>query len=195
MWGPQANYVFNRTGIEITTTDASGDGVLDLDRIGRSNLKLIHLTGTHAIFLTDKQREAIKQYISRGGTLLIETVGGHGEFSRSLDKQLSSMLNSLAVPLTSADPIISGQGLSGGEDTSRALYRRYAVVKFQFDPKPRLAAFLDEQGRPMIILSHEDLSLGMVSSRHWNILGYQPSTSRKLINNIVAWADQQEMSH
>ena len=193
-WGPQADYVFNRTGIDITTTDASGAGVLDLDRIGNSNLKLIHLTGTHAIFLTDRQRDAIKEYVSRGGTLLIETVGGHGEFSRSLHKQLATALNSFAVPLTGADPIVSGQGLDGGEDTSRALYRRYAVVKFQFDPKPRLAAFLDEQGRPMIILSHEDLSLGMISSHHWNILGYQPSTSRKIINNIVTWANKQDMS-
>jgi len=194
VWGPQSNYVFNRTGIDITTTAASGAGVLDLDRIGKSNLKLIHLTGTHAITLTDPQRDAIKQYVSRGGTLLIETVGGHGEFSRSLQKQLAAALNSFAVPLTSADPIISGQGLDGGEDTSRALYRRYAVVKFQFDPRPRLAAFLDEQSRPMIILSHEDLSLGMISSRHWNILGYQPTTSRKIMNNIVKWAHQQEMS-
>ena len=130
-----------------------------------------------------------------GGTILIETVGGHGEFSRELDRQLSSLFDSFSVPLTGADPIISGEGFEGGEDNRRALYRRYPVVKMHFDPKPRLAAFLDKNDRPMVILSHEDLSLGMLGTRHSNIIGYQPVTSRKLMLNILLWAHQQQLAN
>ena len=193
-WDLQSNYIFNETGLNITVTPASGNNVLSLDQIGSCDYPLIHLTGTHAINLTDAQRAAIQRYVERSGTILIETVGGHGEFSRSLDKQLSTLFDSYAVPLDSGDDtIISGKGLDGGQDNLRALYRRYPVVKLHYDPKPNLAAFLDENDRPMVIFSHEDLSLGMLSSRHSNILGYQPSTSRKLVTNIVLWANKQQM--
>jgi len=192
-WEQQSNYVFNQSGLDVKVTDAVGSRVLNLDQIGRSDLKLIHLTGTHAINLTTAQKKAIQKYLNRGGTILIETVSGQGEFSRSLGKQLSSLFESHAVPLTPSDPIISGEGLEGGQDNRRTLYRRYTVVKFQYDPKPNLAAFLDKNGRPMVILSHEDLSLGMLGCRHWNIVGYQPETSRKIVNNIVLWANQQEL--
>lgn len=192
-WDAQAEYSMSHSGIRVTTSVAKGGRVLDLDQIGRCDYKVVHLTGTHAIFLTEQQKSEIQQYVKRGGTVLVETVGGQGEFSRSLEKQFSNLFNAFAVPLTGSDAIISGQGLDGGEDSSRALYRRYAVVKYQFDPRPRLAAFLTEDGRPMVILSHEDLSLGMLGARHWNIAGYQPETARKLMNNLVAWAKQQKL--
>lgn len=196
MWGPLGNYVFNRSGVAVTVTDAEGGGVLDLDRIGKVDYKLIHLTGTHSVFLTDAQKTAIQQYLGRGGTILVETVGGQGDFSRSIEKQLSAMFNNaFAVPLTVSDPIISGKGLDGGQDCSRSVYRRYAVVKLQFDPQPRLAAFLDQNSRPMVILSHEDLSLGSMGTRHWNVSGYQPEPARRLMTNIVLWAQKQRMKN
>ncbi len=192
-WEVQANYVFNQAGINVKTTPGSGAGVLSLDDIGQCDHKLVHLTGTHAINLTETQKKAIRQYVGRGGTILIETVSGHGGFSRGLEKQLSEMFNVYAVPLTPADPIISGAGLNGGQDCARALYRRYAVVTVQYDPKPNLAALLDQSNRPIVIISHEDLSLGMIGNRFWNIIGYQPESSRRLVANIVLWAKQQQM--
>ena len=194
-WEIQANDTFNHTGLNVTATAATGSRVLDLEDIGSCDHRLVHLSGTHAIFLTERQRVAINKYAKRGGTLLVETVGGHGEFSRSLEKQLSDLFDHQpAVPLTVSDPIISGQGLEGGQDSRRALYRRYAVVTTHLDPKPYLSAYLDESGRPMVILSHEDLSLGMLGARHWNVLGYQSVTSRQLLTNIVLWAQQQRLA-
>ncbi len=193
VWETQSNFLFNRTGLTITTSPATGDEVLNLEDLGQCPYKLVHLTGTHAIFLNEAQKKAIRQYVKRGGTLLIETVSGHGEFSTSIEKQLSTMFNAYAVPLTSSDAIISGQGLDAGQDNQRALYRRYAMVKLHFDPKPRLSAILNDQGQPMIIFSHEDLSLGMLGSRHWNIVGYQSETSRKLMANLVLWTNKKEL--
>lgn len=193
-WDIQGNFTFNRTGLNVTVTPASGSRVLDLDDVAGCDHKLVHLTGTHAIFLSDNQKQAIQRYIDRGGTLLIETVGGQGDFSRSLEKQLSAFFDSFAVPLTHSDPIISGEGFSGGQDNRRALHRRYAVVSMHLQPKPHLAAFLDGNGRPTVILSHEDLSLGMLGGRHWNTLGYQPETARKLMTNIVLWSSQQPLA-
>jgi len=194
-WEVQSNYIFNRTGLHVTPTPASGIRVLDLDDIGDFDSKLVHLVGTHAINLSERQSEAIKKYVARGGTILIETVGGHGAFSHSIEKQLSTLFdNSFAVPLGASDAIISGQDLPGGQNNQRALYRRYAVVTMHLDPKPNLAAILDDTGRPSVIISHEDLSLGMLGGRQWNVLGYQTVTSRRLMTNIVIWAQQQRMT-
>ena len=194
VWKIQSNDIFNHTGLDIETTPAQGDGVLDLDKIGSCDLKLIHLSGTDPVTLTDAQRSAIKQYVERGGTLLIETVGGQGQFSRSLETQLSELLGQRTVPLRGSDPVISGDGLPDGLDNRRALYRPYMVLRFKPDPSPKLVAFLDPNAeRPMVILSHEDLSLGMLGCRHWGVMGYQPQIARNLVTNIVLWANRQEL--
>ena len=194
VWEIQANHVYNRTGLDIQTTPAQGEEILDLEEIGSCDLKLIHLIGTDPITLTDPQRTAIKQYLERGGTILIETAGGKGQFSRSLETQLSELLDQRSVPMRGSDPIISGDGLIDGYDNRRALYRQYTVLRFKPDPSPHLIAFLDDDGdRPMVILSHEDLSLGMLGCRHWGIMGYQPEVSRKIVTNVVLWANRQEL--
>jgi len=193
-WVPLSNYIFNRTGLDISTTAPDDDRALDLSEIGPSDLKLIHLTGTGVVELGPSQLTAIKQYVQRGGTILVETVGGHGDFSRSVERQLVDLFDNRAVPLTEGDPIISGSGLPNGYDSRRALYRRYAVLTLNLDPKPHFSAFLNEQDRPMVILSHEDLSLGMLGCRHWDIMGYQPKSARQIMTNIVQWAYTQKLA-
>ncbi len=194
VWEIQSNHVYNRTGLEIQTTPADGDGVLDLDQIGSCDYKLVHLTGTDPVTLTDAQRASIQQYLDRGGTILVETVGGRGEFTRSLETQLSELLGQRSVPLRGSDAIVSGEGLVDGYDNRRALYRQYSVLRFKPDPVPHLTALLDDGDRPMVIMSHEDLSLGMLGCRHWDVMGYQPHTARMLTTNIVLWANQQQLN-
>jgi len=190
-WQIQSNFTFNRTGLLVKPTPARGAAVLDLNKIGRSDLKLIHLTGTDPVHLTQVQLKQIDKYIKRGGTLLVETVGGKGRFSEYVLDQLTIFFDRPAVPLNGTDAIISSKGLTGGFDCRRALYRRYSVVSMGVDPKPRLIAFLDDDNRPAVIISHEDLSLGMLGSRHWGIHGYHPETARKMMTNIVLWAEAQ----
>ncbi len=190
-WPIQANYIFNRTGIDVEPTPASGEGVLELKDIGDSKLKLIHVTGTQPAALTTPQLDAITAYTQRGGTLLVECVGGKGKFSWYVLDQLAELFDQQAVRLTSEDAMVSGTGLAGGTDCQRALYRRYSVVTFGTEPRPHLAAFLDKNGRPSVIVSHEDLSLGMLGCRHWDINGYSPETARNLMTNLVIWVSEQ----
>ncbi len=192
-WEVLSDFVFNHTGFSVTATPADGDGVLDLEDIGDSELKLIHLSGIEAVKLTPAELEAIQAYVKRGGTLLVENVGGQGGFSQGVLDQLSGLFKSPAVPLTGADAVISGEGLPGGFDCRRTLYRRYAVVTLNLEPVPRLAGFLDEKGRPTVIISHEDLSLGALGCRQWGILGYHPASARELMTNIILLASQQSV--
>ena len=87
---------------------------LELSAIGESDLKLIHLAGTNKYKLNNSERQAISDYVTKqNGTLFIETVGGQGEFAKDIEKQLAGVFQNPAVPLTTGDKIISGQGLSG----------------------------------------------------------------------------------
>jgi hypothetical protein len=177
-WKLLGNPMFNKTGVNIKTAD------LELSAIGSFDQKLIHLAGTDTYKLKNAEREAIKQYAANGGTLLIETVGGLGEFARDVEKQLAGVFKNPPVPLGSSDAVISGEGLAGGFDCSRVSWRWRTVQTMAVGSRPRLAAILID-GRPAVIISHEDLSLGMMGLRHWHVMGYSQRSARELATNVL----------
>ena len=44
-------------------------------------------------------------------------------------------------------------------------------------------------GRAALIASHEDLSLGVMGSRRWGVDGYDIDTARRLLTNILLFAE------
>jgi len=178
-WAIQGISLHNKAGISVKTSD------VELSAIGESDLKFIHLAGTDKHKLTNEERQAISDFVTKqNGTLFIETVGGQGDFSEDIEKQLAGVFQNPAVPLTTGDKIISGQGLAGGEDCSRVVWRWRTVQLFRVGNRPRLAAILVD-GRPAVIISREDLSLGMMGVRHWHINGYSPKSARKIAANML----------
>ncbi len=178
-WAIMGIALSNSAGTSITTSD------VDLSSIGTSDLKFIHLAGTAKYKLNNEERQAISDYVTKqNGTLFIETVGGQGEFAKDIEKQLAGVFKNPAVPLTSADKIISGQGLTGGKDCTRVKWRRRTVQLFKVGNRPRLAAILLD-GRPAVIISREDISTGMMGIRHWHLNGYHPESARKLATNML----------
>ena len=211
-WEQLSNHIFNRTGLDVLVspqqdppsakTNGSSDPEEDapdtqelpehqlvcrLEKLGQSHLPLIHLSGVEAVDLTDDQKHAIKQYVERGGTILVETVGGQGTFAIGVERQLQAVLQTPAVRLTGEDPIISGRGLPGGYDNRRVNYRRFAVLDMAVGHRPRLTAFIVND-RPAIILSQEDLILGAMGVPHWKVLGYTQQSATGLLTNLVLWA-------
>ncbi|CAN0491390.1 unnamed protein product, partial [Laminaria digitata] len=133
---------------------------------------------------------AIKSYINSGGTLLVETVGGLGEFADHAEAQLTEALGGQRRWLDALDPIITGQGLGGGADASRVEYRAYAQLQGAPGDRANLAAiYLDDpavsQARPAVILSSRDLSVGAVGTRYFKVNGYAPDSARKLLGNVI----------
>lgn len=175
---PLATRVWNVAGLDLKPQP------IDLASIGSSDLRLITLHGTDKLALNDAQKQAIQQYVQNGGTLLIENVGGRSAFSVDLEKQLRATLGAF-TPLDRKDPIITGQGLEGGANCSVVAYRRFTVWNSpRFGPQPRFTAhYLN--GRPAVIVSHDDLSLGVLDVRHWGISGYAPDAARHLMSNLV----------
>ena len=164
--------------------------VCHLDNIGESTLPLIHLFGVESFDLTEEQKNAIKQYVHRGGTILVETIGGQGTFSLSIERQVQELLQTPAIPLASTDPIISGRGLKGGYDNRRVRYRRFAVLDMAVRHRPRLAACFVKD-RPTVIFSHEDLTLDTMGVPRWGIRGYTQQSATQLLTNLVLSARKQ----
>jgi hypothetical protein len=183
-WQVFAGVLRDRTGIEIVTKD------IDIIQLREETAPLAHLTGIDARRLTDDEIEAIDRYTWLGGTVLIETAGGKGEFARAVEQQLEDHFGAAAVPLAADHPIITGEGLEGGVDCSHVRYRRFAVARLLPGGEHRLRAFhIDD--RPTVIIATEDLTQGMMRIDHWGIVGYASDSAQGLVTNLVAWAGLQ----
>lgn len=150
-------------------------------------IDVVHLAGVDPIELTDEQKNAIKAFVDAGGTVLVETVGGRGEFAVEIEKQLRSVFGDAAGRMAPFDPVLTGQGLTGGTNARRVLYRSFAVLNMAARTSPRLAAIMVDN-RPAVIISAEDLSLGSLGVRHWGINGYQVQSARDILGNILLTA-------
>ena len=182
-WRAMSNHLINRTGIELEVTD------MDLADIATRQPALVHLAGVKSVQLNGAELAAIRQYAEKGGILLVETVGGNGDFTVIIEKQLNRLFASGAVTLSSKSAIIDGRTMIGGYDNRTIAYRRYAPTATAVGERSRLAAYHVNE-RPAVIVSREDLSLGMLGVRHWGICGYKPESARRLVSNILLRAVQ-----
>ena len=177
-WHPLAVTLFNRTGLELKPAD------VPLESLSATSASLVHLVGVDGIELSELQKKSIKQYVEEGGTLLVETIGGRGDFSVKVEEQLRGLFDQPATPVAVYDPLLSGQGTPDAFNIPRVVYRSYSVVRMSARNAPRLAA-INVNGRAGIIFSHEDLSMGALGIRHWGINGYSTESARELLTNIV----------
>ncbi|MEM1109040.1 MAG: DUF4159 domain-containing protein [Planctomycetota bacterium] len=174
---------FNQTGraLEISPKPLADIGV------GDEKPNLIHLAGVEAVSLTDDELSVVDAYIGAGGTLLIETVGGLGDFAEKVADQFVDALGGERRWLDVSHPLITGEGLPGGADHSRVAYRAFTKQQGSAGETPQLAAVFVE-GRPAVVISPRDLSLGILGLRHYRINGYAPASARGLLHNILLWS-------
>ena len=178
-WEQVSNRLFNLTGLDIDTSET-----IELSRLGTSGVPIAHMVGTQPITLSRVEQAAISRYVRNGGTLLIENVAGSGKFVESLEKQLSYVFRTAPRPIPETAPLITAKGLSAGYDNKSVDWRPFAVMKLQPRRRHRLAMF-DSRGRPAVILSNQDLSLGAMGVPHQDILGYAPKSARRLLINLA----------
>ena len=154
---------------------------LDVIKLGEGKLdakanKLATLTGTTPVKFTGAQWKELQDFVANGGTLLIDAAGGSTDFAGAMDAGLAATFGpdaaSLKNPTTDDDPI-NPPGLSNS-----AVYRPYAQRTVGGTNGFRLRVMRVKR-RPAIILSHEDLSNGLVGSAVDGVVGYAPAPRRK----------------
>ncbi len=170
----------NRSGIELSIRDQP------LAEIGSCESPLVHLAGMTAHSLTEAQKQAILQYLERGGTLLVESVGGQNDFASSIRAQLESLLGVTAIPLTPQAALLQPQPTLQASALQRTPFRSYSVLKHGYAPFPRLTA-LEFRGRQAVLFSDDDLTLGLLRLRRWGINGYRPEAADAIASHLLAW--------
>lgn len=152
---------------------------------------LLHIAHTDAWDLTEEELFLIRNYTQAGGTVFIETLGGHDtihhptNFASHLGEQLSRFLESPIIALDPNDPMLIDAV------SSEPLPVRYRPQTRSVVPNKNTHSFkaIEVDGRPAILLSSYDLSLGLQGCQHVTLQGYDSETSRAIIQNWLMRLD------
>jgi len=188
---------FSRMMARDAATKVDVVGPIAISELADSGAKLAVISGTDAVALSDDEVKALQQFVGAGGLLVMEASGGAwgGGGAKAFDEsaetaatQIANALPDETAPrkrlrrLTLETPLYKQDGAK----IDRVRYRRFSRVDVGYkDDTPRIKALLDAAGKPLILLSSEDLTAGLVGSACFEIHGYTPASAFQLMRNIV----------
>jgi hypothetical protein len=125
--------------------------------------------------------------VEDGGVLLVDPAGGSLEFLQSAQAALVQTFPQARIQEMKLDHPLFAGGAAGMEALGRPAVRGYAVAKLG----PGAARVeLMRCGKGIVIISHLDLTTGLLGTRSWGISGFEPTYCQKLLKNMVLWAAQ-----
>ncbi|XAM00728.1 DUF4159 domain-containing protein [Phycisphaeraceae bacterium D3-23] len=185
VYSAMRNVLFNQTGYELLVEQ------MPLVDIAAADPTLVHLIGVNAAQLSMAEQDALKAYIASGGTVLVETLGGRSDFASTLTRQLATAVSGQDELLrNSIGPIINGRGLpEGSVRNSRVIFRPLTIELANPGTNMMLRGIRKDDRFPVLI-SNEDLSLGMLGVRQYGINGYSVDSARNIMTNILLEAEK-----
>ena len=162
---------------------------VDLANLAGQDVSLVHVAGTDAVKFTPDEVEAIRRFVNDdGGVILFESVGGKPAFNTSVLAMVREAFpgaDMLPRRLSATDALISGA--AGGYDLGKVGYRLFYKQRMGADTRPMLQAiFID--GKPRVLISAEDLSVGALGQPVWGVFGYDSDSALKMLTNIALFA-------
>jgi hypothetical protein len=156
---------------------------------------IAHVTGTGQLKLSEQEREGLKRFLQRGGTLLADAAGGREDFDATFRARVRELFEPNTLRAVPIDHKL-WTGPPKGEDLRSARTRRSRSgtstgASVGRRGGPRLEA-LTLDGRLAIIYSPIDLSAGMVGQPIFDCPGVRPPEARKLMRNLVLFAAQSQ---
>jgi hypothetical protein len=160
---------------------------VEIAKLADGKYSIAHLTGTAALAPSDAEMKAVRDYVSAGGTLIVDSVGG-------ADTPFSDAVQSTILPktfpearfeaLTPDHPMLHAS-FKGTEDVWPPRLRAYAALKLgKTIPPIRMAAV----GKGRVIYLPLDTTSGLLGSNTWPIFGYESAEAQALMKNIVLWS-------
>ena len=161
--------------------------VVDLSEPVDPSVKVACLTvGSDAVPLSDAERDTLRAFVNRGGLLLVDVLGGDAQnagYKAAADGVVSAVVPNAVGKQTQ---LPADSPAYAGMDPADVTYRKYARAILH-KPRGPLLLGVDVNGRPGVILSREDLSVGLVGQPVDAILGYSPASATKLVEAIVTY--------
>ncbi|MEM9416064.1 MAG: DUF4159 domain-containing protein [Planctomycetota bacterium] len=185
VYAAMRNVVFNRSGYELLVEQMPLADIADADPT------LVHLIGIEAVELSPAEQEALKAYVESGGTVLVETLGGRGDFASALSRQLAPLVGGQDELLrNSIGPIINGRGLSEGSVRNARVIFRSLTIELADPGTSMMLRGVRSNERFPVLISNEDLSLGMLGVRQYGINGYSVESARNIMINVLLEAEK-----
>ncbi|HWE04683.1 MAG TPA: DUF4159 domain-containing protein, partial [Tepidisphaeraceae bacterium] len=185
-WRRLAAVMHNKRHVEISPEPVKlGAGLL-------AGYKIAHLTGTTKLSLSAPAAAEVKDFVDKGGTLIVDAAGGSTEFAESAEAVLGQIFGGTATtdlqtPLPPGHILFSTVGAQV-DPVSYRLFARKTLVGHLRDP--RIRAVTVAKGRIGVFFSREDLVEGLVGEPVDGIVGYSPNVATQLMSNMVMYAEQ-----
>lgn len=180
-WERLRTYMNNETGTRLIVEPVK------IDAGDLRDYPVAHITGTAAVELSEDQRKALRRYLTRGGTLIMDATGGSPEFTESLERQLSDILRERGERMPDTSPIITGTGIPDARPLRNIGYRRAARRESLGSDTPRLMAFTIRR-QAAVIYSPLDLSTGLLGTQVYDCRGYDGESSLRIMRNLLLYA-------
>lgn len=152
-----------------------------------SDLVQLWITGSTAINFTPAMVKNIKDYVEKGGTVVLEAAGGSPAFNQSVEKLLKeAFANNPPVQLTKDHPVINGKFKTGqGFDVVKGFVTRSVNLGGSPIMEPPQIWGIEYNDRVVVFWSKLDLSSGMAGHQFLGNKGYKTETARGLAANML----------
>ncbi|MBN1555845.1 MAG: DUF4159 domain-containing protein [Phycisphaerae bacterium] len=150
---------------------------------------LVHLTGTRLAGFGAPARAALKEYLQRGGMVLIDPARGGEEFFTQAKTMLEAMFGSQSLaPLAPDDPLITGRFAGDvGSDLTRVKFTPAAAKSAGRQEGPPVLWAVKEQGRLVAILSRYSLTPFPKNEFPNPPASYAPDDANRVALNVLLY--------
>ncbi|MCY2926973.1 MAG: DUF4159 domain-containing protein, partial [Planctomycetota bacterium] len=167
-----------KDGISLEPTD-----LMPIVDLPASEAKIATLVSTGSFSLPDSDLDILRDFVTRGGTLLFEGAGGNESFLKSALAVVSKMFPGEAPQLLPPDHRLYRTGVV----IKSVMYRPKTIRRLGRIDTPRLIG-LSVGGKVRVIISPEDISGGLLGVPFSSVDGYRPQSAQAIMRNIVAYA-------
>lgn len=138
-------------------------------------IQLLYMTGTAEFQLDEASRTALRDFVEKGGTLLLDTAGGSDAFASSAQKELAAIFKSPVVSMPVSHPWLKDL---------KPDYRLFAT-KAGLETSHFNLSMIELSGRPAVIFSRGDLATGLIGFSHDGISGLSPASARAVMKRLL----------
>lgn len=182
-WTRVAAYLNNTAQTRLLVTSG-----VELNSPQLQEFNVAYIVGTDPFELTAEQKDGLKKFIQKGGTLLADAGGGSTKFIESLEKVLKEILRDDPKPLPADSFFNTGAGIPGGADLRGVGVRRAARGEAGLQKTPKLRVF-DAKRRYSVIYCTLDLTVGTLGTQVFELKGYDPDGTLKILKNMILYAN------
>ncbi|MFB3893532.1 MAG: DUF4159 domain-containing protein [Phycisphaerae bacterium] len=171
------------------------DGPMPVANLAKAGVKVALMTGTADPALSASDRAALKDFIDKGGTLIIDAAGGSKKFAQGAQAMLAEMYGADALGRLAKS---SAPFQLKGMEIDKFKYRRAARSRLGTDPNIRTIT-VNTKGvdRSAVFFSAEDLTAGLLGYSCYGLEGYDvgnastdPGMCFRIMRNLVLYGDK-----